>query len=112
MKKANFIRKTIGGFLLLLFLLSATPKSVLHDLFSNHADWKATQIAASNTVTQNLNAFTCKCDNLFAQPVLVVFDNELTLVSHVHIASYQFTALPISVSVEYLRRDFRGPPTA
>jgi hypothetical protein len=70
----NIIRKSISAVLLLLFVLSITPKKFLHDIIADHVDITYSSDHHESGIHATGTGVACKCENLFAQPVFTVMD--------------------------------------
>jgi hypothetical protein len=64
--KKNIIHKCSALMLLLLFIVSNTPKQLLHDFFANHVDYKNVLV---NQDTPHLNqlSFHCQVNHLVVE---------------------------------------------
>ena len=97
--------------LLLLFVVSNTPKQALHDLFANHIDSKKEQARSiANDSQVNKLSYHCQCDHLVVESPYVYSDQ---------IALYQVPVnYPQFVTSSYVyvscKKEFqfvlRGPP--
>jgi hypothetical protein len=108
--KNKIIRQFSAIGLLLLFILSNTPKQFIHDVFANHVDYKngIAKTTHDNNVYQS--SFHCPTDNLVAESP---FTNDAqAILINVAINYLQFTALLSNTLAanRYLRLDLRGPP--
>jgi hypothetical protein len=108
--KNKIIRQFSAIGLLLLFILSNTPKQFIHDIFANHVDYK--NGIAKTTHDSNIyqSSFHCQTDNLVAESPFT--NDALAIVINAAINYLQITALlsnPLATNC-YLRLDLRGPP--
>lgn len=68
----KYISKFAAGLLLLLFVISISPKQVLHDLFANHIDLVSND--HSGTPEISTWSFHCQCDNFVAESPFVMVE--------------------------------------
>ncbi len=106
----RYIQQSIASTLLLVFLLAATPKRVLHNLFADHTDVAWTKSANANEVNLNSASYQCQIDQLvvelpFFGTALILFPTPL-----IHTNSYQ-ESYSLLVSINKLfTEQLRGPP--
>ncbi|MEO6719794.1 MAG: hypothetical protein ABIN67_05475 [Ferruginibacter sp.] len=67
MKKNTTIRFINALALSLLFLLSNTPKKLVHSIFANHTDLKNGEAASHEGENLVPLSFHCQCDNLVVE---------------------------------------------
>ncbi|MEO6734170.1 MAG: hypothetical protein ABIN01_23315 [Ferruginibacter sp.] len=111
MSKIKIIRPIIASALLLLFIVSNTPKQILHDIFANHPDCiKKIPDGIGNNVSEL--KFHCQCDHLVVESP---FTNGLSVIT----ISQRFTHLEIIpsyytfiVTDHHVKSTLRGPPGA
>jgi hypothetical protein len=109
--KNKIIRQLGALLLLLLFVVSNTPKQALHDLFANHIDSKKGQ-ASSSTIPRQISqlSYHCQCDHLVVESPYTYSDQ--TIVYYLPFNYRQFVASPylfIFGNKEF-QLVLRGPP--
>lgn len=67
MAKQSLISRFLSAFLLGLFLLSITPKKVLHDIVAQHTDTSSRSVADDGAFHLQQAGFHCQLDNLVAE---------------------------------------------
>ena len=68
----SIIRNLVGGFILILFSFSIVPKKMLHDAVTDHVEFAAKMGTKESQFHDTNNGISCKCENLFAQPVFII----------------------------------------
>jgi hypothetical protein len=63
----SIISKFIAASLFVLFLLSITPKKILHDLVACHTDTSSSSTQKNTPVAVEKAGFHCQLDNLVAE---------------------------------------------
>lgn len=109
MRLQNIIKQSAASFLLLVFILSATPKRFLHDVIANHqhqAHYNKNNHQAAVTVA----GFNCQIDNLVVD---IPFDVVETLQFAFHkqfFSTYTQSLYQYSFTAQHVIIALRGPP--
>ena len=103
------IRKIVTGFLLFIFAFSVTPKKLLHDVFANHSDPVA---GHSKSISFQLNnaGISCKCENIFAQPMFTYSELGFEINSLPVFGDEDQTYVATFFSTDCFFFELRGPP--
>ena len=64
MHKVKIIRPIAAAALVLLFIVSNTPRQLLHNLFAKHTDCKNVKPSSGNASVLNTLRFHCACNYL------------------------------------------------
>ncbi|MEP7109690.1 MAG: hypothetical protein ABI760_16970 [Ferruginibacter sp.] len=63
LREIRIIRQCSALVLLLLFMVSNTPKQLLHDIFANHVDYRNGIAGNKDTAHVKQLTFHCQCDH-------------------------------------------------
>ena len=101
-------KNTIGVLLLCTFLLSITPKQVLHNLSANHKD--STSQRNSDRIEYNQIGFNCECYSVVATSPFTEIPAKLEISKLIHFSFYSESAPASILSNSDLYFSLRGPP--
>lgn len=107
----HIILKNISAvFVLCAFLLSITPKQVLHNLAAHHKDQSAKKIHDKDRVQFNEFGFNCDCNSIVATSPFTETSSRPGIHRLVHYSFYQeISSIPLSSS-DHFYFTLRGPP--
>ena len=109
-KQKKTIQKRIAFLLLLVFMVSAAPKTYFHDVIANHKDVSYCTHLNETSACVHLKGFNCHFDNLVVTAPYVVQSNPFSLivpVRYIHLNTrYSFSYHSCFLS----SADSRGPP--
>jgi hypothetical protein len=111
LNKNTIIRFINALGLSLLFLLSNTPKKLLHSIFANHIDLKKSQAVSHQGQNLVPLSFHCQCDNLVVESP---FTSDVVCASFYFPKQYKKFAASLYndiPSVYQFTFTLRGPPT-
>jgi hypothetical protein len=111
LKKNRIIQNITALALLLLFVLSNTPKQWLHDAFASHKDCVTTP-SAENNLKISQQGFYCDCDSLVVEKPFFAADKIFVGLPALAIYS-ELTLTPdkILASADHFFFQLRGPPS-
>ncbi len=112
LKKKNIIHSISVLALLLLFILSNTPKQWLHDIFANHKDCTIALSVSDKSHPQiSQQGFNCDCNSLVVEIPFTTSHEIFIGLPPLKISSV-FTSLPGKdfPSVYHFFFELRGPP--
>lgn len=111
MSTINNIRKIAATFLLLVFMLGATPKSFLHDAITSHQhQQKIVYKCSHHHVNISAQGFNCQVDNLVIEmPFLHVIEPSFVFVTKHYIHYYERLSNTFQLSQKAVT-SLRGPP--
>jgi len=101
-------KKLASVFILCTFLLSITPKMLLHSISANHKDqpYKKTD----GSLQYNSSGFNCDCNSVVATSPFTGTSHKFELPKLVHFSSYREKP-PVSLSSsDHFYFKLRGPP--
>jgi hypothetical protein len=105
----HIVKKLAGVFVLCTFLLSITPKQVIHNLVADHKDVSSHK--TNDRLQFNEATYHCDCNNIVAtSPFLEAAQNPDTQIPQ-PVFAYTFSK-PFSLfTAEQINLTLRGPPT-
>lgn len=103
------IKNSVAGFLLLIFLISATPRKYLHDVILHHGD-ETYAVQLSGEKQWNNYKFCCGFINEVAITPFLVFGTHLSLGKHRACELVFIAAITAPPSRPYTSQLVRGPP--
>ncbi len=106
----TYIKRTVAGFLLLIFALSITPTIVFHNWFSDHTDTQRKKINDCKTEQVGKQTFNCHCDNIVAESPFT--GTAITAISPAPrvFNLFKTAKLVLYFSSPVVQHDLRGPP--
>ena len=109
MSAPSLIRKSLAGFLLVVFAFGITPKRTLHNLVANHKDGKVASVH-SEAAALSKASFNCQIDNLISESPFVSEKIVLVQTPVPFAADHTVLQLPCFHSSEDYSFGLRGPP--
>jgi len=104
----HIVKKLAVVFVLCTFLLSITPKQVIHNLVADHTD--NTTHKTNDRLQFNATTYHCDCNNIVAtSPYLSVSQNPDQLISLPEFA-YSISRAFSLFTAEQINLTLRGPP--
>lgn len=104
----TIFKNIIGVLLTCTFLLSITPKQVLHNLSANHKDSTAQR---NNDRTEfNQIGFNCECYSVVATSPFTEVSSGPEILKLIHFSLYSEKASSSFSSTDHFYFDLRGPP--
>ncbi|MFT3911575.1 MAG: hypothetical protein QM737_19275 [Ferruginibacter sp.] len=105
----NIIIKNLAGiFICCSFLLSITPKQVLHNVLANHKDAASKQLDARTIFHQA--GFNCDCDNVVATSPFIEIASTPDVLKSLYYTSHIIPSREFVSIVPFFSSDLRGPP--
>jgi hypothetical protein len=112
LRRKHSIQKLISAVLLLLFVISITPKNYLHDLIARHSDDVVCKNTVGRTTCLHQQGYNCNFNNLVvAAPYLFQLD-ESPAAASVPFAVFRATKYTSHLQHFLLHKESRGPPAA
>lgn len=106
------IRQIGAAFLMLVFLLSVTPKRFLHDAITQHEHTKVYVEKCSHHHINIGNAgFNCQLDNLVVELPFEILLQPTFLFTEEYNSSYNSSLHHQEVKTSFLSISLRGPPS-
>lgn len=107
----HIVNKSLAGaFVLCAFLLSITPKQILHRLAANHKDRACQKINDSHKFHYNTFGFNCDCDSIVATSPFTETPVEFAIPKLIHFSFYQESSSSSLSSSDHFYFKLRGPP--
>lgn len=104
----KYISKFAAGLLLLLFVISVSPRQLLHDLFANHIDLVSNDHSGNPEISTW--SFHCQCDNFVAESPFVMVEVDTVFAPNAVFAETGgFLKAPF-YRIEPRQVSLRGPP--
>ncbi|CAN5902032.1 hypothetical protein BH11BAC4_BH11BAC4_00670 [soil metagenome] len=109
--RQHIILKNLAGvFILCTFLLSITPKQVVHSLAANHRDQPSKKNVDKSKIQFTGFGYNCDCDSIVATSPFTENTLLLEITPLVHLAVYKETTTVSLSSNDHFYFTLRGPP--
>jgi hypothetical protein len=102
------LKKTTGVLLLCTFLLSITPKLVLHNISAHHKDQSAKKF--NDKLQLNESGFNCDCNSIVATSPFTELSLGFDNLNLYHFSLYTERTATFLSSADHYYSDLRGPP--
>jgi hypothetical protein len=107
--RRNIILKTIAGILVVCtFILSITPKQVLHSIAADHKDQSSKKI--NDRLQFNEVGFNCDCNSIVATSPFTEVSAKIGVPKLIHFSFYTESSSTSLSSSDHFDHTLRGPP--